>query len=1491
MGLGIVLVLVAFALLSYTRAGVYTRTYTRASAATSSTLNFQARLLNASGSIVADGNYSVEFNLYDVSIGGSTQWTETQVVPVKSGYLSVYLGNVTPLPTTIDWSQEQWLTMNVNGDGEMSPRLKLTAVPYAFQAGELAKTVAGNKGILSWLTPTANRTINLPDASGTVALSSGGTFTNNGVLYGDGTSVIQNTAAGTTGQCLVATTGNAPSWGTCGSSTLQQAYASSTNPQITLNSTQGNITIQDNATPIGGNLFEVTNNGGATKFLAVTSAGVSTSGTLTSGGALTVTSGGASITGGIDNNSGGITETGNITGVGANITASGALTVSSGATGVLSLVSQDQSAGSTNSAGIIIQSGNASGATSNSGSITLDSGTATGTAGAISIGVTNASGVNIGRSGTITRIDGNLGVGTGTTPETLTVNGAINIGTTGSSNAGTIRWTGSDFEGYNGVTWLSLTDDYTGTPTINITKTVQEQVNNNTFQPDDELTFAINANETWTFRFYVQATSPTAADIKFSVSAPTGATCSYGAGDYDNASSISDLACDASTGIIATSNGPEIYEVTGTVFNGANAGNVTLNWAQNATSGTTTVHDGSYVLAMRTSGSLSDNNFTNGGNSFGGQAEVGTNDNYGLDILTNGSARISIANSGAIALSSATTASAGLIISSGNLDLSGTESIVGVGSNITGSGALTLASGGGADLTLDSASNVLALSDSVLRRLAAGTTSLELNDASDTAFSIINSDGGAVANLNVEGAINSGAITATSFSGDGSGLTSLNAGSITSGTISNSRLDSTVALLNSAQTFTAVPTFDEGVVLGNSTSTTSGALRWSGTDFEGYDGIQWVSLTGGGSGSGPLTVAFIQAYDNTGGTDLNTGTPTAVPWDSETHEDVGFTHDNVTNNTRVYLDDPGWYKISYNVSGINQSANRNTVFCQMRLNGSTYNAPSGSYSYTRDTTNAEATNTATVYIETTASNEYYEVLCSQAGTAGAQLAEAGRSWTIADKVVPIVSGAGLTFEQDGNAFGETAILGTTDSFGLNFITNNSTALSIDSLGNSTFAGTVNLNGGAGFGTSADFNSNDITELGNIYGAAALELSSGGTGALSLKSANQSTASTNSAGVSLLSGNASGSTSNSGDLTIDAGTATGTAGIIYLGTANASAVNVGRSGTLTTIGGALAVSGNDISIGTNSLAGTITLYDGSSNTGAFQTTSLASNRTYTLPDSDGTICLDSNNCSLVQLAAGSEQVDASTNASVNINKTGASGDILTLEKNGNGVFTVFNSGATQISTDDTAALQVRNAGGTLSYLTVDTSGSVVQVGSSTADATGILFILDSKSTAGDPTGVAGAQYYNDSSDKFRCFQNGSWMDCLPSSNTQYSLSAENITWSNMPAADTEFGSTTYRTRVDLTNSNEFRLVIRYSGGTVTAGADCRLQYATTEAGAWTNLDGGAGPELDISGAVGTKTSAWASVDGGAKADVYIRMMCKQGNGANDPQFRGVHFQIR
>jgi hypothetical protein len=161
-------------------------------AATSSTINFQARLLQGNGAVVADGYYNVEFKLYDVSTSGAALWTETRYdsngvsagndnrVRVVNGYLTANLGSVSAFPS-INWDQELWLTMNIGGtaqtaspawDGEMNPRLKFTASPYAFAAGKLQTSSGVNTSTLGFASQTASRSLLLPDESGTLCVQS-----------------------------------------------------------------------------------------------------------------------------------------------------------------------------------------------------------------------------------------------------------------------------------------------------------------------------------------------------------------------------------------------------------------------------------------------------------------------------------------------------------------------------------------------------------------------------------------------------------------------------------------------------------------------------------------------------------------------------------------------------------------------------------------------------------------------------------------------------------------------------------------------------------------------------------------------------------------------------------------------------------------------------------------------------------------------------------------------------------------------------------------------------------------------------------------------------------------------------------------------------------------------------------------------------------------------------------------------------------------------
>ena len=68
----------------------------------------------------------------------------------------------------------------------------------------------------------------------------------------------------------------------------------------------------------------------------------------------------------------------------------------------------------------------------------------------------------ISQDNTMAIMGGNVGIGTVTPSENLEVDGAIKLGTTTTNTAGTMKWTGTDFEGNVNGTWKSLTSGGAG---------------------------------------------------------------------------------------------------------------------------------------------------------------------------------------------------------------------------------------------------------------------------------------------------------------------------------------------------------------------------------------------------------------------------------------------------------------------------------------------------------------------------------------------------------------------------------------------------------------------------------------------------------------------------------------------------------------------------------------------------------------------------------------------------------------------------------------------------------------------------------------------------------------------------------------------------------------------------------------------------------------------------------------------------------------------
>jgi predicted regulator of Ras-like GTPase activity (Roadblock/LC7/MglB family) len=105
---------------------------TTAAFAVPQTINYQGYLEDSGGTPV-NTTMSMAFAIYNAPTGGTPLWSETQgSVTVTEGAFSVTLGIANAIDLPFD--EQYYLGVNVNGDGEMTPRAELASIPYAFRA-------------------------------------------------------------------------------------------------------------------------------------------------------------------------------------------------------------------------------------------------------------------------------------------------------------------------------------------------------------------------------------------------------------------------------------------------------------------------------------------------------------------------------------------------------------------------------------------------------------------------------------------------------------------------------------------------------------------------------------------------------------------------------------------------------------------------------------------------------------------------------------------------------------------------------------------------------------------------------------------------------------------------------------------------------------------------------------------------------------------------------------------------------------------------------------------------------------------------------------------------------------------------------------------------------------------------------------------------------------------------------------------------------------
>ncbi|MBN1630358.1 MAG: hypothetical protein JW990_11385, partial [Thermoleophilia bacterium] len=113
------------------------------------TMSYQGILRDSGGNVVPDGTYSLTFGIYNVGTGGTALWQETHNVALADGMINVVLGTTNPLD--LPFEVQYWLGIAVAGESELTPRVTLTAAPYALRAATADSLAGGVSGDSDWV--------------------------------------------------------------------------------------------------------------------------------------------------------------------------------------------------------------------------------------------------------------------------------------------------------------------------------------------------------------------------------------------------------------------------------------------------------------------------------------------------------------------------------------------------------------------------------------------------------------------------------------------------------------------------------------------------------------------------------------------------------------------------------------------------------------------------------------------------------------------------------------------------------------------------------------------------------------------------------------------------------------------------------------------------------------------------------------------------------------------------------------------------------------------------------------------------------------------------------------------------------------------------------------------------------------------------------------------------------------------------------------------
>ena len=97
-------------------------------------IHYQGMLTDDVGQPLS-GTYKLQFFIYTGPTGGTPLWSEFHLgIPLEDGLFTVLLGEFKPIPDSVFDEPERYLGIKVGTHPELSPRVRLTSVAYAYRS-------------------------------------------------------------------------------------------------------------------------------------------------------------------------------------------------------------------------------------------------------------------------------------------------------------------------------------------------------------------------------------------------------------------------------------------------------------------------------------------------------------------------------------------------------------------------------------------------------------------------------------------------------------------------------------------------------------------------------------------------------------------------------------------------------------------------------------------------------------------------------------------------------------------------------------------------------------------------------------------------------------------------------------------------------------------------------------------------------------------------------------------------------------------------------------------------------------------------------------------------------------------------------------------------------------------------------------------------------------------------------------------------------------